>query len=79
MNTFSIHSVVNIYETWYIVFDIYFPNIGFLYKTIFNTYPINELYDSRRLRDGKEKERKVNQYDKKLNETRKVVLSSHLS
>ena len=56
-----------------------YPNIVFSNKTIFNTYPINELYSSRRSRDGKEKERKVNQYDKKLNETRKVVLSSHLS
>ena len=64
---------------YYIVFNINFPNIGFLNKTMFNTYPTNELYSSRRWLNGKEKERKVNQYDKKLNETRKVVLSSHLS
>ena len=63
----------------YIRFNVYFLNVGFSNETIFNTYPINELYSSRRSQDGKEKGRKVNQYDKKLNETRKVALSSHLS
>ena len=66
-------------KTKYFGFNVYFLNVGFSNETIFNTYPINELYSSRRWLKGKDEERKVNQYDKKLNETRKVALSSHLS